>query len=76
MENYEHLPIEIEVAVSATSLPLREFLDLKQGMIIPCLRRADGLLAITAGGQLLGYGRLEEDGGLGVRLVQLAENLQ
>lgn len=76
MEHYERLPIEIEVAVEAATLPLRQILELKPGSILPCARRADGLAAISAGGQLLGYGRVEQDGGYRVRVVTLSENMQ
>jgi flagellar motor switch/type III secretory pathway protein FliN len=76
MEQYELLPIEIEVSVDATTLRLRQILDLRPGAVLPCARRADGLLAITAGGQLIGYGRLEEDSSCHVRLVKFAELMQ
>ena len=39
-------------------------------------RAAWGLLAITAGGQLIGYGRLEENSSCYVRLVKFAEIMQ
>ena len=76
MEQYELLPIEIEIAVEATTLRLRQILDLKPGAVLPCARRADGLLPITAGGQLLGYGSLETGAAPGVRIVQLSEAMQ
>jgi|GEM_PF-4374769 flagellar motor switch/type III secretory pathway protein FliN len=75
-EEYELLSIEIEVAVDATTLQLRQILDLKPGAVLPCARRDDGLLAITAGGQLIGYGRLEENSSCYVRLVKFAEIMQ
>ncbi len=62
--------------MEATTLRLRQILDLKPGTILPCVRRADGLWAISAGGQLLGYGRLEEEPSYCVRVVNFSEIMQ
>lgn len=73
MENVEHLPIELDVTLSAVTIPLRHVAQLQPGSFLPCLQGPDGLLALTGGGEVLGYGRLESEAGTELRLVTLAE---
>lgn len=73
MQQWESLPVELEVTLSGVTMPLRQIALLQPGSLLPCSAAVDGLLTLTGGGEVLGYGRLEEDAGL--RLVTLTETL-
>jgi flagellar motor switch/type III secretory pathway protein FliN len=75
IEHFERLPIEIEVSVEATTMMLRDLLGLAPGTVLPCSGLGADRLAIRAGGQVVGYGRMEEDACLGVRIVSLPETM-
>lgn len=69
------VPVELRVAVGRVHPSIAELLDMRQDAVLPLDRRVDDPVELFIGDRLVAYGELVErpDGGLGVRVTELAE---
>ncbi len=69
------VPVELRVAVGRAHPSIADLLDMRQNAVLPLDRRVDDPVELFIGDRLVAYGELVEaqDGGLGVRVTDLAE---